>query len=112
GVMDATLFGEAIHELVDETVVDEQISRGIGVSPMRSEAQGRDAHATEEVKIRKIEPTLEDVFVTLTTQAQRARVEDRRTANASPRPSPPMAMGEREDVARKSKIRPRTWHGL
>ncbi|MEX2187009.1 MAG: ABC transporter permease [Pirellulales bacterium] len=56
-VRDATLFGETIHALVNETLSPEQMLRQIGV-------------AADGVDVREIAPSLEDVFVTLTAAAE------------------------------------------
>ena len=59
GVRDATLFGEALHVLVEERVPRETLLAAAGLEA-----------ATAEV--RRIAPTLEDVFVTLSRhEAQR-----------------------------------------
>jgi ABC-type multidrug transport system ATPase subunit len=52
GVRDATLFGEVLHVLVDDSVADAELI----------EASGQEAAA---VALRPIAPTLEDVFVSL-----------------------------------------------
>jgi len=57
GVLDATLFGQAIHALVREEVPVERLAAVAGAS-----AAG----------VRAIAPTLEDVFVTLTARAASA----------------------------------------
>lgn len=63
GVRDATLFGDTIHLLVDDQVSDEQLA----------EIPGED-----EVGLRPIEPSLEDVFVTLSRQeAERTPMQPR-----------------------------------
>ena len=54
GVRDATLFGRAIHVLADTTLSEADL------------IQAMDTRA-EEVEIRPIAPSLEDVFVTLTS---------------------------------------------
>src|SRR5258708_7423568 len=53
-VEDVTIFGNALHILLDNSVADEQVARDLEAS----------AHAG--VRIRPIEPALEDVFVRLT----------------------------------------------
>ncbi|MEQ8788295.1 MAG: ABC transporter permease [Pirellulaceae bacterium] len=63
GVLDATLFGEAIHLLVDDQVPHEKLLTHDGGARQ------------EESSLREIAPTLEDVFVTLTTAAERRRAE-------------------------------------
>ncbi len=56
GVQDATLFGQTIHVLVDENLSPEELPSHAGVSP-------------EAAHVRSIEPSLEDVFVTLSRAA-------------------------------------------
>jgi hypothetical protein len=53
-VQEVTIFGNALHLLVDAGVPDERIERDL-------EAAGR-----SDVRIRPIDPSLEDVFVRLT----------------------------------------------
>jgi ABC transporter DrrB family efflux protein len=70
GILDATLFGQAIHVLANDSVPAEQLA----------------AHAhTTPAHLRPISPTLEDVFVTLTARAAAA------PAPAVPAPPPPPA---------------------
>lgn len=57
GVRDATLFGETIHLLADESLTPDSFCEQVDVS-------------AEETEIREIPPSLEDVFVTLTTEAE------------------------------------------
>ncbi len=57
GVLDATLFGETIHVLVDESSPPESLLQQIHIPPSSAE-------------FREISPTLEDVFVTLTRAAE------------------------------------------
>lgn len=57
GVVDATLFGETVHMMVDDRVTPEILEGELTVSP-------------DELDIREIPPTLEDVFVTLTRNAE------------------------------------------
>lgn len=52
GVRDATLFGERLHVVIDDTLEDAALVREIG--------QG-----ASSVDVRPVAPTLEDVFVTL-----------------------------------------------
>jgi ABC-type multidrug transport system ATPase subunit len=54
--IEATLYGQALHVLVPADVKDEQVQRGLG--------------GTEVALLRPIEPTLEDVFVSLTRAAE------------------------------------------
>jgi ABC-type multidrug transport system ATPase subunit len=59
GVRDATLFGETLHVLVDDSVTDRVLTGALGSDPAGT-------------LIRPIAPTLEDVFVTLSrAEAQR-----------------------------------------
>jgi ABC-type multidrug transport system ATPase subunit len=54
----ATVFGAAIHALVSDAVSDDEIRRAL---------------PSADVRIRTIEPTLEDVFVVLTQHAVKSR---------------------------------------
>ncbi|PQO27371.1 ABC transporter ATP-binding protein [Blastopirellula marina] len=58
GVRDATLFGETLHVLIDETVSPEKVKEHLGLTD-------------HEVEFRPITPSLEDVFVTLTANAEK-----------------------------------------
>jgi ABC-type multidrug transport system ATPase subunit len=66
-VDDVTIFGNALHLLVDASVTDRQIKSDL------------EAHSRARVDVRPIEATLEDVFVRLTklqaaaTQAEKGR---------------------------------------
>ncbi len=60
GMRDATLFGEHIHVLVDEQCPPEKLVSALNLA--------------DTTKIRAIEPSLEDVFVTLTASADQRRV--------------------------------------
>jgi ABC-type multidrug transport system ATPase subunit/ABC-type multidrug transport system permease subunit len=57
GVRDATLFGETIHLLADSSVTPETLLAQLGIS-------------ADEMESREIPPSLEDVFVALTTEAE------------------------------------------
>ncbi|MCA9258424.1 MAG: ABC transporter permease, partial [Planctomycetales bacterium] len=94
GVRDATLFGEAIHAMVDEAIDAEALTQQLGVDPGVAE-------------IRPASPTLEDVFVTLTrsaeakaapTSADVARAESQSTSPACD--SPPAASTRETSPAR------------
>lgn len=61
GVRDATLFGEAVHVLVDHVVADAALVAASG-------------HAPATVELRPIAPSLEDVFVTLSRHESQRRV--------------------------------------
>ena len=58
GVRDATLFGTAIHVLLDAALTDDKLRAALG-------ERGAD------IELRPIEPSLEDVFVTLSRAAAR-----------------------------------------
>lgn len=89
GVRDATLFGQSIHLLADDALTDGSIAPAL-------------AMPDEQVRLRRIEPTLEDVFVTLTRSADRG--EATVVPPAAPPSSPPPAAANHE--------RPRMLHGL
>ncbi|MHC5003520.1 MAG: ABC transporter permease [Planctomycetota bacterium] len=61
GVRDATLFGQTVHVLADRDVDADELLAGLPV-------------AREQVNLAPIGPSLEDVFVTLTRDAERAGV--------------------------------------
>ncbi len=58
GVRDATLFGETLHVLIDDHVSAEQLKTYLNLSE-------------HEIELRPITPSLEDVFVTLTANAEK-----------------------------------------
>jgi ribosome-dependent ATPase len=60
GVLDATLFGQSIHVLARDTLSDSGLVDALGLP-------------IDSVHARPIEPTLEDVFVTLTRAAEERR---------------------------------------
>jgi len=60
GVHDATLFGHAVHLLVDEAIPTDELLRTLPTP-------------AEELELRPIAPSLEDVFVTLTRAAERRK---------------------------------------
>ncbi|MCB9892220.1 MAG: ABC transporter ATP-binding protein/permease [Planctomycetes bacterium] len=70
GVHDATLFGETVHLLVDDDI-DEGALRGAVTSQPAAEAHSSssDRRSASSLEIRRIKPTLEDVFVTLSRTA-------------------------------------------
>src|SRR5439155_27144068 len=80
GVRSATVFGQSMHLLVDqstpETTIHGELSR-VGI---------------READIRPIGPSLEDVFVALTGTPPNGKAEQ--PSRPSPQPSPPR--GERE----------------
>lgn len=59
GVLDATLFGETIHVLLTQDLTDERLLENLGLQ-------------VEQVQLRTVLPSLEDVFVTLTKSAELA----------------------------------------
>ena len=61
--MSATIFGQAVHSVVDDRVADDELARR-----MRDASFGG-------IEIRDITPSLEDVFVTLTEQEAARRGE-------------------------------------
>lgn len=110
GVRDATLFGASIHALVADTLTDAALLEQAGVS-------------ADEAEIRDTAPSLEDVFVTLTTtadagdaatpppQPEQSESETAhqptspaRPPHSAPEPSPP--------AARVPRVRLRTFQGL
>jgi ABC transporter DrrB family efflux protein len=89
GVRDATLFGETIHLLADASLTPETLHAPLGLSP-------------GEIESRQIPPSLEDVFVTLTTEAELNRASAAATTAPSfdrPAPSqPPEEQAEEPEV--------------
>jgi ABC-type multidrug transport system ATPase subunit len=71
-VHDVTIFGTALHLLIDEAVSDEQVDRDL------------EAFGTTEVTVTPIRPTLEDVFVRL-TETRGRELEVRRAAAGATR---------------------------
>ena len=57
GVRDATLFGETIHALLDDSITPQQLIEQLDIP-------------ADEFSSREIPPSLEDVFVTLTKEAE------------------------------------------
>ena len=70
---DATLFGASIHALVADSLPDSALLRQAGVS-------------ADEAEVREIAPSLEDVFVTLTTAADAADADTSPARQAHPAP--------------------------
>ncbi|MBI1246326.1 ATP-binding cassette domain-containing protein [bacterium] len=58
GVRDATLFGETLHLLLEDSVSPETLKQHLGIQD-------------EKIELRPIPPSLEDVFVTLTADADK-----------------------------------------
>jgi ABC-type multidrug transport system ATPase subunit len=61
GILTATVFGQSMHLLVDRSVTEEQIRRTLA------------EHGITEADVRPIAPSLEDVFVALTSNANEQR---------------------------------------
>jgi ABC-type multidrug transport system ATPase subunit len=61
GILSATVFGQSMHLLVDRSVTEEQIRRALA------------EHGITEADVRPIAPSLEDVFVALTSNANEQR---------------------------------------
>ena len=76
GVRDATLFGQAIHVLARETLSGEQLLVELQTPPDASHA-------------RQIEPTLEDVFVTLSRAAEEEQASPHPIAKVDAEVGPP-----------------------
>ncbi len=95
-VHDATLFGETIHLLIDETFSPDDILKHIGVPPSDDS--------------REIPPSLEDVFVALTRNAE---VRSESTAEPTRKPDVPRKQ-DPPGVPVKKSVRRRsgTWTGL
>jgi ABC transporter DrrB family efflux protein len=79
-VRDATLFGQTIHALVAESVDEASLASRL---------------APSAAQIRAIEPTLEDVFVTLTRQAE-SRRDEPPAAEIQPQPQRALPPRSRE----------------
>jgi len=62
GVRDATLFGETIHALVDDNISEAAIAKELNPP------------SGDGIHLRAISPSLEDVFVTLTRNAEEKRL--------------------------------------
>ena len=57
GILNATVFGQSMHLLVEQSVTEEQIRQNLA------------SHGITEADVRPIAPSLEDVFVALTANA-------------------------------------------
>lgn len=81
GIQDATLFGQTIHVLADSSVNEQTLIEHVAPQP---------------AQVRPIEPTLEDVFVTLTQGADKRGPQPQTTPIALPESAPlPKRAGER-----------------
>ncbi|HEX5105706.1 MAG TPA: ABC transporter permease, partial [Pirellulaceae bacterium] len=90
-VRDATLFGETIHALVDETLAPPKMLQHLGLSADAAEA-------------REIPPSLEDVFVTLTAAAEAQSEQSAPAAAADvPQEKPPPAPPAERPAPRPAK---------
>jgi len=69
GILTATVFGQSMHLLVDRSVTEEQIRRMLA------------EHGITEADVRPIAPSLEDVFVALTSNANEQRNGKREVAH-------------------------------
>jgi ABC transporter DrrB family efflux protein len=68
GVIDATLFGETVHMMVEDRVTPAVLESEFTVP-------------SGELEVREIPPTLEDVFVTLTRNAEAQKIRATKTIN-------------------------------
>jgi ABC transporter DrrB family efflux protein len=80
GIRDATLFGQTIHVLAEENVNEQSLAADLAPAP---------------AQIRPIEPTLEDVFVMLTQNAEKRAPSSEPAATPPPAPAPRKRTGER-----------------
>jgi ABC transporter DrrB family efflux protein len=87
GVRDATLFGQTIHALVDDSLDESTLKTQL---------------ATEPESVRPIEPALEDVFVTLTKNAEQKKDESK----------PPVVPDSGVQPVKRSGEPPRAFWGL
>jgi ABC-type multidrug transport system ATPase subunit/ABC-type multidrug transport system permease subunit len=105
GVIDATLFGETIHALVEGHITDRQLLEFLQLQP-------------DQLRLRPIEPSLEDVFVTLTRKAERDRELERSsepTEKQTPKEAPHVharLLTDKQPTAAHPTIKPRPLHGL
>ncbi len=67
GVRDATLFGETVHVLVSDTLSPQTLREHLSLP-------------ADAIDVREVPPSLEDVFVTLTKNAEQESQEARRPA--------------------------------
>jgi ABC-type multidrug transport system ATPase subunit len=68
GILTATVFGQSMHLLVDRSVTEDQIRQMLA------------EHGITEADVRPIAPSLEDVFVALTSNANDPRNEKKEVA--------------------------------
>jgi ribosome-dependent ATPase len=98
GVRDATLFGDAVHVLVDKSLSPERIREQIGVPPA-------------DIEHREISPSLEDVFVTLTSHAEADTIEPS-PSNAPALDNNPLPPNNGQRHSKPSRAKGRTTNGL
>ena len=80
GVRDATLFGETVHVLVSDSLSPRVLGDELGLS-------------ADQIDVRQVPPSLEDVFVTLTKSAEQESQSPRTgDAGADVRQGPPTTM--------------------
>ncbi len=91
GVLDATMFGEHVHLLVDDRLPAESVARRLSL-------------ADEEISIREIQPSLEDVFVTLTKAADERRAVERLGRARVERDAPPPAVESEPETTVKLSV--------
>jgi ribosome-dependent ATPase len=91
GVLDATLFGQSIHVLADEGLREAELPPDLDLTP-------------EQVQVRPVAPSLEDVFVTLTrkagAQAGGAPRDAAQSVPTQPPPAPPAPPAQDVELAR------------
>jgi ABC transporter DrrB family efflux protein len=98
GILDATLFGETIHVLLAPELSDAALLEELHLD-------------AEQAELREVTPSLEDVFVTLTTAAEREKAEGREPAqhllqsHAAPSAAEPADAPEQPPRAKRSLIR-------
>lgn len=97
GVRDATLFGQTIHVLADESTTPELMIGQLGLQ-------------SEEIRHRALTPSLEDVFVTLSRAAERGELSqtsflktDTETSAAGETADPTFTAEGRTSVRQKSE---------
>jgi ABC transporter DrrB family efflux protein len=96
GVRDATLFGETVHVLVADALSPRALGDELGLP-------------ADQIDVREVPPSLEDVFVTLTKNAEQEsqQDEDRQVLDDAERPETPPARREsREPAARRGSPDP------
>ncbi|TWU29421.1 ABC transporter permease [Bythopirellula polymerisocia] len=90
GVRDATLFGETVHVMVDDRLTPEKLATHLSTS-------------VDEADIREVPPTLEDVFVTLTKNAEEDRTHSQETLYSTNAPRLTLSQKDGRGVAALTK---------